>query len=218
MTQTPSVYPDGPGVTSAEPPSGALDQAQQKLGQAVDRAQGTAGQVSQQAKQQATLRLESQKGQVVDSLVTVAQALRQTGQHLHEQEQTAVGGYVEQAAERMESVTNYLRVRDVPQLLAETQDFARRRPGLFVGGAVALGFLGARFLMSSGQRAAPEQTSGIGSPYTPSFGQSGFEPSGRGSRTDAATSPPTASGYTAMVAPELSGTNVSRSVAGALDA
>jgi hypothetical protein len=44
----------------------------------------------------------------------------------------------------------------VPDLVAETQDFARRQPGLFVTGALALGFLGARFLMSSGRRAAQQ--------------------------------------------------------------
>jgi hypothetical protein len=113
--------------------------------------------VTQQAKQQATSQLESQKGRAVDTLVTVAQALRQTGQHLQEQEQSAVGGYVEQAAERVERLTNHLRARDVPELIAETQDFARRQPGLFITGAIALGFLGARFLRTSGERAAMHQ-------------------------------------------------------------
>jgi hypothetical protein len=88
----------------------------------------------------------------------VAQALRETGQHLHEQEQSGLAGYVEQAAERVEDFTNHLRGRDVPQLLTETEDVARRSPGLFLGAALALGFAGARFLMSSGQRARAQRT------------------------------------------------------------
>ena len=86
MTQSPS-----PGSSTAYPTSGnegstgLVDQAQDKVGQLVDQAQHTAGQVTEEAKQQATSQLESQKERGVDSLVTVAQALRQTGQHLREQ-------------------------------------------------------------------------------------------------------------------------------------
>jgi len=162
MTQTPRSYPPGDAAATSSSSGGLADQAQAKAGQVVDQAQGAAGQVAEQAKQQATSQLESQKRRAVDSLVTVAQALRQTGEQLEQQEQGAVGGYVEQAAERVERVTNHLRSHDVPELLAQTQDFARRQPGLFVAGALALGFLGARFLMSSGQRAAQQQRSAGG--------------------------------------------------------
>jgi hypothetical protein len=157
MTQTPRSYPPGEAAatsSSSASTGGLSDQAQAKASQVVDQAQGAAGQVAEQAKQQATSQLESQKDRAVDTLVTVAQALRQTGQQLQQQEQGAVGSYVEQAAERVERMTNHLRAHDVPELIAQTQDFARRQPGLFVTGALALGFLGARFLMSSGQRAA----------------------------------------------------------------
>jgi hypothetical protein len=165
MTQTPHSYPSGEAAATSTPGAsigGLSDQAQAKASQVVDQAQGAAGQVAEQAKQQATSQLESQKDRAVDTLVTVAQALRHTGQQLQQQEQGAVGRYVEQAAERVERVTDHLRAREVPELIAETQDFARRQPGLFVAGALALGFLGARFLMSSGQRAAQQ---GIASSY-----------------------------------------------------
>jgi hypothetical protein len=145
--------------------------------------------VTNQAKQQATSQVESQKERAVDTLVTVAQALRQTGQHLHQQDQGAVGGYVEQAAERVESLTNHLRTRDVPQIIAETQDFARRQPGLFLMGAAALGFVGARFLMSSGQRAATQ----FGSPspsYPPGYGQIGAHDSSTGTAAYMRSTPP----------------------------
>src|SRR4051794_7076493 len=112
MTQTPHSNPPGAGP-SAMPSSGAFneglaDQAQAKASQVVDQAQGAAGQVATQAKEHATSQLETQKGRAVDTLVTVAQALRQTGQQLQQQEQGAVGNYVEQAAERVEHMTNYL--------------------------------------------------------------------------------------------------------------
>jgi hypothetical protein len=137
---------------------GVTDQAKDTAGQVVDQAKDAAGQVAGQAKQQATSQLESQKERTVELLGTVAQAIRQTGQHLHEQDQGGVGGYVGKAAERVETLTDYLRTRDVPALLDDTQDLARRQPGMFLTGAVALGFLGARFLKSSGRRAMTQRT------------------------------------------------------------
>ncbi|MBV9358589.1 MAG: hypothetical protein JO023_24015 [Chloroflexi bacterium] len=118
----------------------------------MDQAQQTAGQVTGQATEQATSQLENQKGRLVDTLVTVSQALRQTGQQLNQQEQGTVAGYVERTAEQVDRTTNYLRSHEVRELLADTQDLARREPALFLAGALALGFVGARFLMSSGQR------------------------------------------------------------------
>ena len=157
MTQTPSRpnSPETPGENSgADRPATKemADQVQQKAGQAVTEAKRTAQQVTGQAKQQATTQLESQKERVVDGLVTLGQALRKTSQQLHEQEQPAIGKYVEQAAGQVERATNYLRSHDVPQLVGETQAAAQRRPGVFLAAALALGFAGARFLMASGRR------------------------------------------------------------------
>jgi len=157
MTQTPRSCPrDGrpQGAAHAGSAQDGTDRKQETVSQVVDQAQGVAGQVAEQAKQQTTSQLTSQKDRAVDSLITVAQALRQTGQTLHQQEQGTVAGYVEEAAQRVESVTNYLRAHEVHELIEDTQDLARRQPALFVTGALALGFIGARFLMSSGQRAA----------------------------------------------------------------
>lgn len=156
------------------------DKAQDTVAPAVDQAQQAAGQVADQAKQQASSQLENQKGRAVDSLVSVAQALRQTSQHLHEQEQGSVAGYLDQIAEQTERFTNYLRARDVGEVVDDTEDLARRQPGLFVAGAVALGFLGGRFLMTSGQRAASRRRA-LPSPY----GQYGSQPyaSSRGQTT-----------------------------------
>ncbi|MGI9149160.1 MAG: hypothetical protein ACR2IK_21860 [Chloroflexota bacterium] len=172
MNPTPpaSPVPSSSGKPAGGEPGGIVDQTQQKAGEVLDKAQQTAGQVTEQAKQQATSQLESQKDRAVDSLVTVAQALRQTGQHLNEQDQGTVGGYVEKAAERVEGFTNHLRTRDVPQLLGDVEDLARRRPGVFLATAVALGFAGARFLKSSGQRGSQRQRalpspSQSGAPY-----------------------------------------------------
>jgi hypothetical protein len=46
-------------------------------------------------------------------------------------------------------VTAYLEEHDLEDLVYEAEDFARRKPELFVGGAFTLGLLAARFMKST---------------------------------------------------------------------
>ncbi|HET8632325.1 MAG TPA: hypothetical protein VFL91_33275 [Thermomicrobiales bacterium] len=131
--------------------SQAVDQVQQKASQAADQVQDKAGQVADQARQQATAQLASQKERATGGLGTVAHAMRETGDHLRDQDQDTVAGYADQAADQVERLATYLRQRNVNELIGDAQDFARRQPALFLTGAFALGVLGARFLKSSSQ-------------------------------------------------------------------
>jgi hypothetical protein len=187
MTQSPPQNFNASAYGSEEAASGGK-QVPDTVSEVIDQAQNTTRQVSAQAKQGATSLLESQKERAVDSLVTVALALRQTGQHLNEQDRGAVGTYIEEAAHRVEGFTNHLRANDVPQLLAETQAFARRRPALFIGAALGLGFAGARFLMSSSHR-RNESSTPTGLPERWSSGAS-FAGNAAGGATPLGTSGP----------------------------
>ena len=100
-------------------------------------------------KEQATSQLSSQKDRATEGLGTVANAVRQTTQSLREQQHDTVAGYVEQAADQIERLSERLKNKDVTELLNDAQQLARRQPALFVGGAFALGLVGARFLKSS---------------------------------------------------------------------
>lgn len=138
--------------------SAAGDQAQQAAGQVVDQAQQVAGQVLDTAKEQTTNRVSAGKDQVATTVDAVAEAIRQSSQGLRDQNQTAVAGYAEQAADRLGGAATYLRERDVPQLIGEAENFARRQPAVFLGAAFGLGLLAARFLKSSRQQAQSQQT------------------------------------------------------------
>jgi hypothetical protein len=59
---------------------------------------------------------------------------------------------VDEAANQLERVSNQLRDKDVGELMQDAQQFARRRPAVFIGSAFAIGLLGARFLKSSRDR------------------------------------------------------------------
>lgn len=168
----------GPGRTANEAP-GTVDQVKATAGQVGDKA----GQLVDQAKEQAMPmlgnQLGSQKDRAVGGLGTTADALRQTSQHLREQDQGSVAQYIDQAADRVEHFAGYLRQRQLGDLVQDAERFARRQPGLFLGGAVALGLLGARFLKSSGQRGSAQAASpSPGSRPAPWPSSAGWTPDG----------------------------------------
>jgi len=100
-------------------------------------------------RQRAAAQLSTQKERATDGLGTVAQAVRQSAQHLRENRQDAIAQYVEKAGDQIDRLSTQLRNRDVGELVNEVQRFARRQPALFVGSAFAIGVIGARFLKSS---------------------------------------------------------------------
>jgi len=133
-------------------------QVKETVGQVTEQAQQAAGQVVDQARQQVSSRLADQKDRAAEGLTSVAHALRQTSQQLHEQDQQAVTGYIESAASQVERVSNYLKQNDLGGLIDDVERFARRQPALFLGGTFVLGLLGARFLKSSRPSTYPGST------------------------------------------------------------
>jgi hypothetical protein len=153
--------------------SGTGDQMKQKGQEAFEQAkeagQQVASTLADQVREQASTRLEGQKDRATHSLENVAQAFRQTGQQLREKDQAAVADYTDKAAEQMERLVGYLQGQDIDQLVGDVENFARRQPALFIGGALALGILAARFLKSSSQQGSTMRDYG----YAPNRGQQG---------------------------------------------
>src|SRR5918911_4028667 len=117
--------------------------------QAKDKAQELASRAQEKAGEQVESGLARGKSRAAEALGGVAQSLRLSSQHLRDQNQEGTGRYVEKAAQQVERLSSYLQNRDVGEVIDEVEDFARRQPALFLGGAFALGLLGARFLKSS---------------------------------------------------------------------
>ena len=116
--------------------------------------------LTQQVKEQATEQVMSQKEQVVDSLETVALLLHQAGEHAHQQDKELLATYVDKAAGQVAQWSETLQQQDASQLAQGVTQFARREPMLFVGGALAAGFLGARFFRTSAQQAEQPRQGG----------------------------------------------------------
>jgi ElaB/YqjD/DUF883 family membrane-anchored ribosome-binding protein len=93
--------------------------------------------------------LEEQRQQVAEKVSGIAEALRSAANSLEQSQNRALAGYVEQAADQVEGISRTVRERRWNEIVADTEDFARRQPTLFVLGAVATGFLVGRFLWAS---------------------------------------------------------------------
>jgi len=113
-----------------------------------------------QVRQQATDQIVAQKERAADALDTVVLLLQQAGEHAQQQDKAAIAQYADKAAGQVESLSTTLREQDVTQLMETTQEFARRQPLAFLGGALALGFAGVRFFRSSAPQAQQAPASG----------------------------------------------------------
>ena len=93
--------------------------------------------------------LEAQKRQVAERVSGIAEGLRNAVGPLDRSQNTIIARVAEQAADRVESFSRAVRDRRWNELVADTEDFARRQPTLFVLGAVAAGFIIGRFLWTA---------------------------------------------------------------------
>jgi ElaB/YqjD/DUF883 family membrane-anchored ribosome-binding protein len=117
-----------------------------------------------EVKQTAHDTAESQQQQLGETLATLARAL-QAGVDTLQQEgrgQLAESWHV--AVEGLDDLGARLRDRSPERMWAEAEAFVRERPALAFGGAVAAGFVLARFLKSSAPATARRPASAA--PYT----------------------------------------------------
>jgi hypothetical protein len=105
-----------------------------------------------QAKEQARSAATRQKDAAAQQMGGWAHALRTASDDLHSRGQDTAAAYVRQAADGLERASGTVRGRDVDELIGSVEDFARRQPVAFLGGAVAAGFGLARFMRSSAER------------------------------------------------------------------
>ena len=139
----------GGSTQSGEVAQQAKQQGQQLAQQARQQANDLASRGGEQVKSQ----LANQKHEASQRLTPIQVALRETAQQLRKQGQAPVAEYADKGSDQVERLSGYLRETEVDEMVDQARGFARSRPAIFLGGAVALGFLGARFLKSSSQEA-----------------------------------------------------------------
>jgi hypothetical protein len=110
---------------------------------ALDAAAGT-------AKERARRIAEQQKQAGADQIGGVARAIDGAASEI-EQELPHAAGFIHDAAAKLEGAAASLRERSVDDLIRSLNNFARRQPAAFFGGAVLAGFALSRFLKSSAE-------------------------------------------------------------------
>ena len=110
----------------------------------------------QQAKQAGKEQLDTQKDKAAEQVQQLAGSLERAGATL-EEEQPSLASYTRQIATRLTSFSDNLRTRTVGELLEDTEALARRNPGVFLVGSVAVGVALARFLKAQPQREDEEK-------------------------------------------------------------
>src|SRR3954470_2096916 len=139
------------GTTTANGPS-STEQAKEKAQETAQQAAGKAkNRVSEQVDQRST-----EAGHRVSSM---AQDARSVADELRNQGKDQPAKLAEQAAQRAESLGDYLKSSDGDTILRDVEDFGRRQPWAVIAGGIALGFAASRFLKASSSRRYEQQWS-----------------------------------------------------------
>ena len=123
--------------------------AKVKLNEGVEEVKGEAFSVADELKNQAKSALNDSTNQMAGHVRGIANALGQTTKGLSDENQTELASYSDSLGSQIEQVADYLENKDPSDIARDLEGFARRQPAAFIGGAVALGLVAARFLRSS---------------------------------------------------------------------
>ena len=152
-TPTASASPSSGASASAHGRDNAADELKASVAEGAHEISGEvkhiARDVAQHARKSAETQLTGGKDRAAEGLGEVAQALRQTGEQMREQEHASISKYVVRAADHVDEASHYLKDRKLGQILGDLETYVRREPGLLIGGAFVMGIIGGRFLKSS---------------------------------------------------------------------
>jgi hypothetical protein len=193
-------YPDNPAAAglsgdTGSSSTGATDQAKQAAGTAADEGKHVAGVAQGEAKRvvseaqaqahglldQATSQVDEQSRAQRDRLVSTLQSFGDELEQMAEHGQNGMATDIaRQVAERARTMSAHLDGREPRELLDDVRQFARRRPGTFLLGALAAGVVAGRLTRGakessngSSGRSSMTPATGVGQP---SYGTAAGDP------------------------------------------
>ncbi|WP_151633862.1 hypothetical protein [Noviherbaspirillum aerium] len=137
--------------------SSTKDKVKESSARIAEQARQYAGDMASRVKETSRTMFDERKETAVGQVDNVANVIRNTASQLHGQGQDQVAQYVEMLADQLQTLSGRLREKDLDTLIDDVQGIARRAPGTFFLGAVAAGFLLARFIKSSSEQARYQQ-------------------------------------------------------------
>lgn len=167
-TDSPSGKADAAKQEAAEVASTAREEAGDVLGTAQEEAANVAHEARAQAKEVYAQTRQELMDQAAQQQRRVAKGLRAIGDELQSMargaENPGIGAdLVGQASTRVSDASEWLSQRDPGGLVNEVKAFARRKPGVFIGGALVAGVLAGRLTRSLAESAS-EHGADDGSP------------------------------------------------------
>jgi ElaB/YqjD/DUF883 family membrane-anchored ribosome-binding protein len=103
----------------------------------------------QEARQQAKAYADARRAAAAEDIADVAYALHVGAQALDERDKPGLADYSNTAAAGAEKLADWVRDKSLADVWHEAEAYARRQPLVTFGGALAAGFVLARFLRSS---------------------------------------------------------------------
>ncbi len=155
----------GATATAKHEASGVKDAAQAEAGHVVETAKHEAANVASEATSQAKQVYSQTKQELTEQAATqqqrVADGLRSIGEELnslaHGSENPGLAtDLVRQASTRVSGASDWLSQRDPGSLVDEVKTFARRRPGVFIAGALIAGVVAGRLTRALTESAKEE--------------------------------------------------------------
>src|SRR4051794_27777494 len=126
-----------------------VEQAQELVGRAQEKAQRGAHQASETIAQRLREQVQTGSAQAAEQVRTYTTAMRRTADGLHADGQTGPARMTDGAVQRLDRLVSYLSETEPDRMLADVESFGRRRPWTMIAGGMALGFVASRFLKAS---------------------------------------------------------------------
>src|SRR5690349_15351245 len=118
-------------------------------------AQRQVAQLGEQMRDAAESLVVEQKERMAAAVQGVADMLRRTADTLERENNATAAHYAGRVAAQIDRFSTAVREREIGEMVASTEDFARRQPALFIAGAVAAGFVIGRLLARPTRRDFP---------------------------------------------------------------
>ena len=128
--------------------SGAVREGAREVKEQASNVTESAKGLASQAGEKLLSSVEEQKAAGADFVSGVAGAIRRAATEF-DKDVPQAAQYIRLAADQIGTVSDAFRRRDLNQLVADVQGFARRQPTAFLGAAVLAGFAAVRFLKTS---------------------------------------------------------------------
>jgi len=142
--------PNGPTQrpTEGNRPGGVSGNVAERAQEDAQRLRDSAIQKVEETGEQARKSMEQGRTQLAERIRRLGSALRSSSESLKDKDQL-VARYTERASDGFERAAKYVSSADLRDIVRDAEEFARRRPAVFFGGAFLIGLAAGRFLKSS---------------------------------------------------------------------